>query len=77
MYKKNLYTGLHIAKKYIIQENFVINVEKGVEKLICGDILSLPHHEVYKLSNETGNVAPDLATLRRRELATSDLLPTA
>ncbi|KAJ8960038.1 hypothetical protein NQ318_009475 [Aromia moschata] len=25
-------------------------------------------YEVYKLSNETGNVAPDLATLRRRDL---------
>ncbi|KAJ8954946.1 hypothetical protein NQ318_000376, partial [Aromia moschata] len=25
-------------------------------------------YEVCKLSNETGNVAPDLATLRRRDL---------
>ncbi|KAJ8956061.1 hypothetical protein NQ318_016511 [Aromia moschata] len=27
-----------------------------------------PIYEVCKLSNETGNVAPDLATLRRRDL---------
>ncbi|KAJ8952679.1 hypothetical protein NQ318_020994 [Aromia moschata] len=26
------------------------------------------YNEVYKLSNETGIVAPDLATLRRRDL---------